>query len=98
MNDLISRQSAIDALAKHEESQGHNYSMFRSVVSECEEIIRDLPFAEPKTGKWIPVSQGMHGGYYECIECGNRALYAEDGVEELSKHCPACGARMTDDD
>ena len=25
MNDLIDRKAAIDALAKHEKSQGHNY-------------------------------------------------------------------------
>lgn len=53
-----------------------------------------LKEAEPKRGKWIPVSQGVHGGYFECSECGSRALFAEDGVEELSNHCPECGAKM----
>ena len=48
MGDLISRQAAIDALAKHEKSRGHNYTLFVDIVSECEEIIRDLPSAQPK--------------------------------------------------
>ena len=47
-NDLISRQAAIDALEKHEEYEGHNYTLFRSVVSECAEIIRELPSAQPE--------------------------------------------------
>lgn len=48
-SDLISRQAAIDALEKHEKSKGHNYSLFVDVVSECEEIIRNVPSAEPLT-------------------------------------------------
>ena len=44
--DLISRQAAIDALAKHEKSNGHNYTLFMDIVSECAEIIRDLPSAQ----------------------------------------------------
>lgn len=43
MDDLIYRQAAIDALAEHEKSRGHNYTMFVDVVSECAEIIRNLP-------------------------------------------------------
>ena len=48
MRDLISRQAAIDALAKHEKSNGHNYTLFVDIVSECAEIIRDLPSAQPE--------------------------------------------------
>ena len=46
MSDLISRQAAIDALAEHEKSRGHNYTLFVDIVSECAEIIRDLPPAQ----------------------------------------------------
>ena len=46
--DLIDRQQAIDALAKHEKSNGHNYTLFVDIVSECAEIIRDLPSAQPE--------------------------------------------------
>ncbi len=55
-DDLISREAAIDALEKHEKSKGHNYSLFVGVVSECEEIIRNLPSATAD-GRWIPVSE-----------------------------------------
>ena len=48
MSDLIDRQAAIDALAKHEKSNGHNYTLFVDIVSECAEIIRDLPSAQPE--------------------------------------------------
>ena len=47
MDDLISRQQAIDALAEHEKSRGHNYTLFMDIVSECAEIIRELPPAQP---------------------------------------------------
>lgn len=49
MSDLIERQAAIDALAKHEKSNGHNYTLFVDIVSECAEIIRELPSAQPET-------------------------------------------------
>lgn len=48
MDDLISRQDAIEALQKHEKSKGHNYSLFVDIVSECAEIIRDVPSAQPE--------------------------------------------------
>ena len=47
-DDTISRQAAIEALAKHEKSNGHNYTLFVDIVSECAEIIRDLPSAQPE--------------------------------------------------
>lgn len=52
MSDLISRQDAIDALAEHEKSNGHNYTLFVDIVSECAEIIRDLPSAHPELDEW----------------------------------------------
>jgi hypothetical protein len=66
VGDTISRQAAIDALAKHEKSKGHNYTMFVDVVSECAEIIRDLPSAQPER---------------TCVNCGrtvnNGGWYAD---------------------
>lgn len=59
-NDLISRQSAIDALAKHEKSKGHNYTLFVDIVSECAEVIRDLPSITPKAEqRWILCSERL---------------------------------------
>lgn len=52
MSDLISRQSAIDAIEKY----------WITGTSLCSadyaiDTIKALPSAEPKTGKWIPVSE-----------------------------------------
>ena len=57
-DDLVSRKAAIEALAKHEKSNGHNYTLFVDIVSECAEIIRDLPSAQPEP-QWIPVSERL---------------------------------------
>ena len=92
-DDAIGRQAAIDALEKHERSNGHNYSMFVDVVSECAEIIRDLPPTQPerKRGKWIyhiddifPAESTM-----ECDQC-----HAEQPLTCDDEFCPHCGARM----
>lgn len=89
MTDYIDRQAAIDALAKHEKSKGHNYTLFVDIVSECAEIIRDLPSAEVepvKRGKWIPLEEEI--GLYECSVCGHKILRVE------CNYCPNCGAKM----
>ncbi|MBQ6035754.1 MAG: DUF551 domain-containing protein [Lachnospiraceae bacterium] len=63
VDELISRQAAYEALQRHERSKGHNYLMFIDVVAECEEIILDVPPAEPQ---WIPVTERLpeHFGRY----------------------------------
>ena len=74
--DTISRQAAIDALAKHEKSNGHNYTLFVDIVSECAEIIRDLPSAQPEQ-HWIPVSERMPEDGENClvsVRCSNNFL------------------------
>ena len=74
--DTISRQEAIDALAKHEKSNGHNYTLFVDIVSECAEIIRDLPSAQPEQ-HWIPVSERMPQDGENClvsVRCSNNFL------------------------
>ena len=53
MSDLIERHAAINALAEHEKSKGHNYTLFVDIVSECAELIRDLPSAEAIPIEWI---------------------------------------------
>ena len=65
-----------DALAKHEKSNGHNYTLFVDIVSECAEIIRDLPSAQPEQ-HWIPVSERMPEDGENClvsVRCSNNFL------------------------
>lgn len=101
MADLIDRQAAIDALAAHERSKGHNYIMFIDVVSECAEIIRDLPSAQPeqKVGKWI-IKYDSSSGWYRvtCSECGEdvtseiRLIGFIPNYKALWDYCPYCGS------
>lgn len=78
MSDLIERQAAIDALAKHEKSRGHNYTLFVDIVSECAEIIRDLPSAQPETCAY------WDGESSFC------ALHRPSAQQEWNNHTVAC--------
>lgn len=86
MSELIERRAAIDALAEHEKSRGHNYTLFVDIVSECAEIIRDLPSAQPEqnAGQWIP---NKHTDTVLCSQCGK--CYGNE-----YNYCPNCGADM----
>ena len=91
--DTISRQEAIDALAKHEKSNGHNYTLFVDIVSECAEIIRDLPSVQPEQ-HWIPVSERMPEDGENClvsVRCSNdflvdRGTYSTDLFKVDEEH------------
>ena len=86
MDDLISRQAAIDAM-----------SVIIDSICEQEAIdaLYALPSAEAepvKHGRWEPVTNGRGG--FECSICHNYAPSYQDGVEWLSLYCPNCGAKM----
>lgn len=96
MSDLISRKAAIDAIS----------SMFaptpvqKDMVEDCLEIIENLPSAEPKTGKWIPL--GKRPGWV-CSRCREEDCYAfktNASFEYVLQDyfCPNCGAKMKGED
>ena len=93
MDDLISRQAAIDALIRktrpHDNGDG---TTTICVMSEglVREIITHLPTAEPRTGKWVLMSD-CTGKYYACSWCGH------DGYSGMN-YCPNCGAKMEESD
>ena len=105
MDDLISRQAAIEALMAWEEGsfwdeeclkhRGEPYWVAPS------DVIEQLPSAQPSaqqermSGRWVPVTNGRGG--YECDQCHNYAPSYQDGVEWLSDFCPNCGARMDEE-
>lgn len=95
MDDLISRQEAIEALAKHEKSRGHNYTLFVDIVSECAEIIRDLPSAEPvrMKGNWVRKLDGVY-----CSVCYQGWDFITGVPIEVEGYnfCPNCGACMSE--
>ena len=83
MNDLISRQAAIDALTEY----GNGRAVFIS-VGEAVIRIEQLPSAEPKRGKWILDRSGA----YCCSECMEPcAGYVM--MRPRDKYCKMCGSR-----
>ena len=81
MQDLISRQAAIDALG--------TITMYKGSIPYDTAVMRieQLPSAEPKRGKWVLVcdNNGMH---FICDKCGAWRYYQEQNF------CGECGADM----
>ena len=80
MNDLISRQAAMDAL--NEVTIVHSITDFDAISA-----ILDLPPIQPKRGRWVLVcdNNGMH---FICNKCGAWRYHQEQ------KFCGECGADM----
>ena len=91
MDDLISRQAAIEAhyeyCNKHPDAGFPVWSL---------KILEDLPSVQPerKTGQWILADTYDGRKRHRCSECLSFALKTDDGQENLSDYCPVCGARM----
>lgn len=100
MNDLISRQAAIDALADmHCKSDEDGYVWI--IRSDAWARIDALPSVTPKQerGKWETVEDWDGDEHYRCSECGAEFVLI-DGTPENNDYyfCPNCGARMTKED
>lgn len=94
MNDLISRQAAIEALERIfnfcEEIDAHlpedeksGYKMFPDYMA-VRTFLTQLPSAE-KHGKWIDTGSGQ-----ECSECRE----IQYGYDSGRNYYPNCGAKM----
>jgi len=90
MNDLISRQAAIDAYGDWYVEEG----TAEGFIGTVKQLLEGLPSAQPKRirGKWIPITNGRLG--HECDQCHEYAPSYESGNEYLSRFCPNCGADM----
>ena len=94
MDDLISRQAALDALGeepevwtgKDEYAQGLNNQWWHDVVA-----IKAVPSAQPerKEGEWILVKGSNGIDYHKCSEC----LHTQD-ITGVKNYCAVCGAKM----
>ena len=83
MDDLISRQAAIDAFWEIE------VEVRPSAIDAVLKMLNNLPSAE-RRGKWIYSEEAMFGnpyGSYKCSACDN-------GMLHKTNFCPNCGARM----
>ena len=106
MNDLISRQAAIDALGEQIEQCDKALSSFdismrdefavkaeRASLVAFREILEYLPPAQPERikGRWIEHDDGLTA--CECSVCHEKYnLYEEDVFGR--NFCPMCGAKM----
>lgn len=101
MNDLISRQMAVDAICKEWCNCSHddceNKNMMEAGFDPCDgcsdvDAIMDLPSAQPerKPGKWLIREFGDDA---QCSECG---MYFKDAydVDNSDHYCRHCGAKM----
>ena len=93
MDDLISRQAAIDALDKchcgGKDENGRPW-IYKENAVEVIEMVEPSPSAEPKRGKWID-----NGEAFICSEC--RSGYKEQPTlmgKPMFEFCPMCGAKM----
>lgn len=108
MNDLISRQDAINALGDEPlvwfEEDGYELGLNDQWHYDVN-ALKALPSVESKTGKWIKVyGFATPGGdpVWRCSECGKglhiygieASTYGADIAEHQWVSCPNCGADM----
>ena len=101
MNDLISRQAAIDAINRYG-SVWMEYTEIMSVDELAEralkaskqsmvKILHDLPSAQPKIGKWLDANIC---GELPVIVCDQCNTFFPIAFGEFHNFCPNCGADM----
>ena len=99
MDDLISRQAAIDAIDRlilpqvkgETAAEEINRVAWRCAINCAEEMIGHLPSAE-RRGRWIRTGED---GYCSICNC-DMPMYKEDWEWRYleTPYCPNCGARM----
>lgn len=98
MDDLISRQSAIDALLHNQEVYSNNFGddaidkYTVAIIDNDAQTIAQLPSAQRK-GKWI-ATQEWGGRNYSCSCCKFSFMVETCMLEPLWNFCPNCGAEM----
>lgn len=90
MNDLISRQAAIDAIRK-EYAGIHNANIDGDFLAdEIEFIITKLSSVQERKGRWVY----LYDSNYKCSECGAWWRSDDMDINEEFQFCPTCGAKM----
>ena len=98
MDDLISRQAAIDALIAEGRNVDSRYLESERIIHESDavEVISMLPSAQPerKMGEWEHLWDAPDGTYIgRCAKCGFVHVFI-DGNDAQYKYCPNCGTDM----
>ena len=88
MDDLISRQAAIDFIKDHSYPVRYDRNSIEQgmTITGIEQALNEVPNIQPKqkTGQWI---SNRHTDTVLCSEC--KKCYGDE-----SKFCPNCGAKM----
>lgn len=101
MSNLINQQVAFDLfMSRAQELTGITGDLGGACVGAAK-LIKKLPSAEPKTGKWIKMPEfrgddvsGFIDNHFICSECKKEAEINSWGFYILSDFCPNCGADM----
>lgn len=95
MNDLISRQAAIDAINTYIGNFDAIDANFLDGLKTAKTLMMQLPSAEPaieaepvRRGRWIRISPAR---IYECSICGQNIMAK---YIDCYKFCFGCGAKM----
>lgn len=95
MDDLISRQAAIESIAELQARAASKTEL--TVISKAWKRLKAIPSAEVepvKRGKWILKSEApiTREKYWECSLCG----CGSDSFDTVyfTPYCPYCGAKM----
>lgn len=103
MDDLISRQAALDSLGERPivwEDCDEYYLGRRNQYDSDKLAIETLPTIEPKKGKWITKKDACGIGYQICSNCETEIQWRDrHGVilrvdMQNAPFCPNCGADM----
>ena len=98
MSDLISRQAAIEALAKFVPYAicDESTESYTNGLTDAYNLICQLPSAQPERikGHWVEIASSNHT--YKCSVCGRLLVNITDGKNNVAKNYPYChcGADM----
>ena len=95
MDDLISREQAIDAVRAALLAWSYMPEWRDDKIIKA---VKRLPPIQPKRGKWIRTGSGSLYDHYECSECGKAPKWECMGDNRwkiaFTGFCPNCGADM----
>jgi formylmethanofuran dehydrogenase subunit E len=109
MDDLISRQDAIDAVAfdityakAFDKETGEVKELFAEGNYELKKAIdriKELPSVdtvEVRRGRWEVIFYDNIPKIAKCSECGEALFFTKEDypIRHISNYCPNCGAKM----
>lgn len=113
MDDLISRQDAIELVMQYCPDDDGTCSKADEDIRNLLDELENLPPAQPRLrGRWVAVdSYSAFGGdmatwyahgnptaFWYCSFCREQNYIGEDGEPLLTDFCPCCGADMREEE